>query len=188
VRALPANRDADFVSFDEHVILESPDATIRAYAVGDHYVETPLDLSGANVTADDLPPPAVDVAPDDSAASVPAITVQIDEVQPLNPNLCAVSGVISGQNLAQAALFQNGKPAQSIELESGASASSMIDALVGSHLARSQQVKFSLRFNPRLGNASIRAYDRSGAYNEQPIVVGGFSALGRPISSPRSLW
>jgi hypothetical protein len=48
VQKLPADVGADFVSFDEHIVLDVPNATIRAYALGDHYVETPLDLSGAS--------------------------------------------------------------------------------------------------------------------------------------------
>jgi hypothetical protein len=37
----------------------------------------------------------------------------------------------------------------------------------------SRNVNFNVRFNPQAGPATIRAFDSSGGYNEQPIVVAG---------------
>ena len=192
VRTLPTNSGADFVSFDEHIILENPKATIRAYALADHYVETSLDLANATVAADDLPPPEVAAAPHDS------IAVQILQLQSLSTNLCSVNGVITGSDLAQAGLFQNGALTQNIDVDTGAikiagggSASSLIDSWVGSHLSGGpHQVKFNVRFNPQAGKASIRAYKNDGSYVEQPVLVGTANnpATERSRNPLHSLW
>ena len=42
----------------------------------------------------------------------------------------------------------------------------------------SQSTNFSFRFNPTAGFASIRAYDRSGNYTEQPVMAGGMNPYG----------
>jgi hypothetical protein len=51
----------------------------------------------------------------------------------------------------------------------------------------SRSINFNAHFNPYAGSATIRAFDRSGAYTEQPVVVAGISRYGATWpSSPYS--
>jgi len=46
----------------------------------------------------------------------------------------------------------------------------------------SRNVNFNVRFNPQAGPATIRAFDSSGGYNEQPIVIAGMSPYGTGVN------
>jgi hypothetical protein len=56
----------------------------------------------------------------------------------------------------------------------------------------SRNVNFTARFNPQAGPASIRAFDASGGFAEQPVVAGGYgvnpyagaSPYGSPYGAP----
>jgi hypothetical protein len=102
------------------------------------------------------------------------ILVQIAAVGPITSNLYVVSGVISGHRLSGAGLYQNGMLMQKIAINGGG-----IGGVLGALIpGGSQNVNFNVRFNPQAGPATIRAFDSSGAYNEQPIVIAGINSYG----------
>jgi hypothetical protein len=186
VRPIPIINGASYTSFDQQVVVQSGSVTIRAYGIGSQFVEQSVDLfdaqdaseladteDGALVSTSPIvtTPPIVATTP--MLAS--GIAVQITGVRPVAGNLYAVSGIISGPNIASAGLYQNGVLAQNIGLGNGLAGA--LGALIP---GSSRSINFNARFNPYAGPATIRAFDMSGAYTEQPIVVAGLSPGGIP--------
>ncbi|MBI3758586.1 MAG: hypothetical protein HY269_02390 [Deltaproteobacteria bacterium] len=169
-------------NFDEKFVSSGSEARIRAYGVGDQFVESSVDLSSAiaSATADPsmnsgYPPPGTTYGgPTVGINSGSGILVQIAAVGPITSNLYVVSGVISGHRLSGAGLYQNGMLMQKNAINGGG-----IGGVLGSLIpGASQNVNFNVRFNPQAGPATIRAFDSSGAYNEQPIVIAGINSYG----------
>ncbi|HKV55791.1 MAG TPA: hypothetical protein VJN94_14245 [Candidatus Binataceae bacterium] len=160
---IPIADSADSTAFDQRLMAEGGAVTVRAYGVGDQFTETQVDLADAGENT------FVSAAPLTPAG--PAI--QITAVSPLAVNLYQVSGVISGRSIASAGLYQNGALAQNLSL--GGGIAGIFGALIPGDY---RSLNFSTRFNPAAGPASIRAFDATGAYTEQPIVIAGASPYG----------
>jgi hypothetical protein len=172
---------ADLTNFDETFTNNGGAATVRAYGVGNQFVESSLDVTEGTASMDELGPLA-----SAGPASAPGIGVMITSVRPIGANLYQVAGTISGRNIASAGLYQNGALAQSIGIGGKGLAGSLAGGLsggLGSMLGAlipgtSQSFNFNLRYNPGAGLASIRAYDRTGAFTEQPVMAGGVNPYG----------
>jgi hypothetical protein len=173
---------ADLTNFDETFTANGGGAaTVRAYGAGNQFVESSLDVTEGTASMDELGPLA-SAAP----ASAPGIGVMITSVRPLGANLYQVAGTISGRNIASAGLYQNGALAQSIGIGGKGLAGSLAGGLsggLGSMLGAlipgtSQSFNFNVRYNPGAGLASIRAYDQTGAFTEQPVMAGGVNPYG----------
>ena len=169
---------SDVTKFDKRFTTDGGAITIRAYGVGDQYVESSVDLSNAAVASagdsagTSMIPGAVLGGP--TVGGYSGILVQIQAVGPITRNLYVVSGVISGAHVSGAGLYQNGMLVQRIALNSGG-----IGGMIGSLIpGASHNVNFNVRFNPQAGPATIRAFDSSGGYNEQPIVIAGMNPYG----------
>lgn len=162
VKQIPIEDGGSFTSFDQRFPMNGAAATVRAYGVGDQFVESSLDLaSGMAPLA-----PGAPMAPQ-------GLAIQITGVRPFTNNLYVVTGVISGRNLASAGLYQNGMLAQNIGV--GGLLGGILGALTpGTY----RNTTFTVQFNPYAGAATVRAFDTSGAYTEQPIMVGGISPYG----------
>src|SRR5260370_8489594 len=137
-------------------------ASIRAYSVGDQYVESSLDLGASTGIA---------MAPMTGAPMMGApmqcpgsAVVQIISVRQIAPSLDVVTGVISGSNITAAGLYQNGMLVQNLALSKGI-AGSLLGALLPG-VTRSGN--FSARFNPNAGQAVVRVFDTTGSYTHQP--------------------
>lgn len=162
VKQIPVEDAGSFTSFDQRFTMDGGAATIRAYGVGDQFVETSLDLSSGTGVALS---PMVPMAPQ-------GLAIQITGVRPFG-NIYVVSGVISGRNLASAGLYQNGMLTQNINV--GGLMGGILGALTpGTY----RNTTFTVQFNPSLGPATIRAFDSSGAFTEQPVMAGGISPYG----------
>ncbi|MGH7932025.1 MAG: hypothetical protein ACREQN_02540 [Candidatus Binataceae bacterium] len=160
VKRIPVTEGGDFSSFDQRFVMNGGEATIRAYGVGDQYVESSIDVTG-NGVATAAPPmmmPPIGMA------------IQITTLRPVAANLYLVGGVISGRNIASAGLYQNEMLVRTIPLHS-----SLLGAIIP---GASQQIAFNVRFNPSLGAALIRAFDTAGAHTDQPVMVTGTSPYG----------
>ncbi len=176
VHRIPTSRGAEVNSFDQRFTLEGGRATVRAYAMGDQFNETPVDLSNSLASAEPMPP-AVS-APMAGGAMIgggtlaapmngAGIVIQIAAVGTISTTQSVASGVISGPRIARAGLYQNGMLVQSIPVSHG------IRAMIGSLLpGSSNNVNFNVRFDPQAGPATIRAYASNGTYAEQPVVAG----------------
>jgi hypothetical protein len=187
IKPLPVETGGDFMNFDERVVLNGDQATIRAYGAGNHFVENSVDLTNSVASAQPmgptppLPPNAMAYAyaPHPSA---PGIGVLITSVHPAGGNLYAVGGTISGTNIASAGLYQNGVLAQPIQIGGalgGTISGGGLGSLLGSILpGSSKSVNFNVRVNPGAGSASIRAYNQMGQYTEQPIMTVGMNPNG----------
>ncbi|MBV8450656.1 MAG: hypothetical protein JOZ29_00080 [Deltaproteobacteria bacterium] len=164
---------ANYTDFDQWIVAPGGAMTIRAYSVGNQYIEQAVDLSGADDTSEltEYRGGAL-VTPMPGAG----IAVQITEIRPLAGNLYAISGIISGPGIVSAGLYQNGVLTQNIGVASGLAGA--LGALIP---GSSRSINFNVRFNPYAGPAFIRAFNSTGAYTEQPVVVAG-------ISSPGTLW
>jgi hypothetical protein len=176
---IPVIAGASYTTFDRQIIADGGSPTVRAYGVGNRFVEQPLDLINAP-DASELPDyQASGLVP---AVPVPAseIGVQITAVQPLAGNLYVVAGTISGPDIAAAGLYQHGVLAQNIAVAGGLAGA--LGALIPG-LARS--INFSARFNPYAGPVSVRAFNTKGAYTEQPVVVAAALPFrAAPLHSP----
>lgn len=152
--------DANYTSFDQTFEMNGGAATIRAFGVGDQFVESNIDLSDNDMASLSTMP---------SAPMAPAATglaVQITSVRQVGANLYVVSGVISGSGLSSAGLYQNGVLAQNVNLGIG--------GLIGSLIpGTNRSATFNVRFNPAMGPATIRAFDTNGNYTEQPVMIAG---------------
>jgi len=190
VHTIPVQSGSTLQSFDETFISQGGVATVRAYGAGDRYVESSLDdaeMQTARLPSDlGSTVPGVPMGP----RSAQGIGVMITGVQPIGGNLYQVTGTISGRNIASAGLYQNGVLAQSIgpgtsglstNLKGGLGGSlgSMLGSLIP---GMGQSYNFSVRYNPGAGFATIRAYDQTGAFTEQPIASGGVNPYGGGIN------
>jgi hypothetical protein len=170
----------DATSFDEKFTANGDEARIRAYGVGDQFVESSVDLSTATAVASADAPTNSGAMPPGATYGDPAVMgssgllVQIAAVGPITSNLYVVSGVISGAHLSAAGLYQNGMLVQRIPIGSGGIGGVISSLIPGS----SHNVNFNVRFNPQAGPATIRAFDSSGGYNEQPIILAGGNPYG----------
>jgi hypothetical protein len=154
VQRIPITRGAASNRFDTRFTSNTGSATIRVYGVGGQFVENSLDLTEAHASVS---------AP--MMAAPAGIAIQIISVSPVAPTLYTVTGVISGRHIMSAGLYQNGTLAQSIPIRG-----SLLGAIIP---GASQRISFSARFNPYMGPAVIRAFDSSGAYADQPIIIAG---------------
>ena len=197
---IPTSIGATTNNLDQRFVMDGGSASIRAFGVGDHYAEQPIDLSTAVAAA--TPPllgssmsgpammggPAVITgAPANALSST--ISIQIESVTNLSPTRTVVTGVINGRNVRTAGLYQNGMPEQMFAVGAGPS------GLLGSVLSHfgTQTVPFTAYFNPANGPAMIRATDSTGAYTQQPIGIGGINAYmsappGAGIAPPAGSW
>jgi hypothetical protein len=185
VKTLAVEDGDDLTNFDERFVMNGNAATIRAYGAGNQFVENAVDLANGLASAQPLPPPgpfAYAVRP-----SAPGIGVLITSLNPGPGNIYTVAGTVSGPNIASAGLYQNGVLAQAIKVSGGIGGtlggalggSGGLGSMLGNLIpGTSQTVNFNLRFNPSAGYASIRAYDRTGNYTEQPIMAGGANPYG----------
>jgi hypothetical protein len=163
IKEIPIEDGGSFTSFDQRFAMNGAAATIRAYGVGDQFVESSLDLSSGTGVALS---PGEPMAPQGPA-------IQITGVRPFASNMYVVTGVISGRNLSSAGLYQNGMLTQNISV--GGLLGGILGALTpGTY----RNTTFTVQFNPSLGPATVRAFDSSGAYTEQPIMAGGVSPFG----------
>jgi len=173
LQPIPITDSANYTSFDQRIVAQGGATTIRAYSVGNQFIEQSVDLSDADDTSEltDYRGGAL-VTPMSGAG----IAVQITGIRPLAGSLYAISGIISGPDIASAGLYQNGVLTQNIGVANGLAGA--LGALIP---GSSRSINFNVRFNPYAGPASIRAFDSTGAYAEQPVVLAG-------ISSPGTLW
>ncbi len=173
VHRIPVAAAAPLNSFDQRFTLEGGAPTIRAYAMGDRFIETPVDLGNSLASAEPRPP-AVAAAPMTGGAMLggapvmaAGVAIQISAVGSISPTQSVVSGVITGKRVVSAGLYQNGMLVQAIAVRHG------IGAMIGSLLpGSSNNVNFNVRFDPQAGPATIRAYSGNGVYAEQPVVAG----------------
>ena len=174
VRPITVQFGSDVTKFDEKFVSDGGPITIRAYGVGDQYVESSIDLSNAAVASAGAADgtsmiPGGSMLGGSTEGAYQGVMVQIQAVGPITRNLYVVSGVISGQHLSGAGLYQNGMLVQRIAVN-GSGLGSVLGALIP---GASHNVSFNVRFNPQAGPATIRAFDSSGGYNEQPVIVAG---------------
>jgi len=163
VKQIPIEDGGSFTSFDQRFPMNGVAATIRAYGVGDQFVESSLDLSSGTGVA---------MAPEMPMAPA-GLAIQITGVRPFGGNIYVVTGMISGPNLASAGLYQNGMLTQNIRV--GGLLGGILGALTPGTF---RNTTFTVQFNPNLGPATVRAFDSSGAYTEQPVMAGGISPFG----------
>ena len=177
VKPITGSFDANVTSFDEKFVMKdlAGEVTIRAYGVGDQFVESAVDLSTAVASAEI--PDSNPMIAGGSMMSGPTIEntsgimVEITGVGPITRNVYVVTGVISGRSLLAAGLYQNGMLVQRIAVRGGG-----IGGVIGSLIPGApHNVSFNVRFNPQAGPATVRAFDSSGGYNEQPVIVAGAS-------------
>jgi len=170
----------DATNFDEKFTANGDEARIRAYGVGNQFVESSVDLSTATAVASADAPMNPAALPPGAGYGEPMVDgnsgllVQIAAVGPITSNLYVVSGVISGAHLSAAGLYQNGMLVQRIPIGGGGIGGVISSLIPGA----SHNVNFNVRFNPQAGPATIRAFDSSGGYNEQPIVLAGANPYG----------
>lgn len=152
------------------------EATIRVYRTRRDYSETSINLATANTSAPSTSPLVINSTIGGAfggGLNPGPLSIQITSVQAATPSLYVVSGIISGHNIASAGIYQNGVLSQPLNLNSGGGGggiSGLISGLIG---GTSRQVSFVGRFNPALGFATVRAYDRNGLMTEQPVSAGG---------------
>jgi hypothetical protein len=174
LQPIPITYNANYTSFDQRIVAQSGLTTIRAYSVGNQFVEQSVDLFDAEDTSElaDYRGGALVPAMPMSAAG---IAVQITGIRPVGGSFYVVSGIISGPDIVSAGLYQNGVLAQNIAVASGLAGA--LGALIP---GSSRSVNFNARFNPYAGPATVRAFNSTGAYAEQPVVVAGVSPSGAP--------
>ena len=172
VKKIPIEDGANNTSFDQRFLMNGGAASIRAYGIGNQYVESSLDLGASTGIA---------MAPMTGAPMMGApmqypgsAVVQITSVRQVAPSLDVVTGVISGSNITAAGLYQNGMLVQNLALSKGI-AGSLLGALIP---GVTRNVNFSARFNPNAGQAVVRVFDSSGAYTDQPVMVAGMNPYG----------
>ncbi len=167
-------------------------ATIRVYRSRGDYTESSIDLGTADFGSDSdvaIGTPLGGSIVMNPAASNPygadlnpdQLAVQITSVQAAAPSLYIVNGLISGRNLASAGLYQNGVLVQSLSISGSGGIGGLISGLIP---GASRQVPFVGRFNPALGYATVRVFDRSGMMAEQPVMAGGTPYGGNLYANP----
>jgi hypothetical protein len=167
VKKIPIEDGANSTSFEQRFPMNGGAASIRAYGVGNQYVESSLDLG----TSTGIAMAPMMGAPMQYPGSA---VVQITSVRQIAPSLDVVTGVISGSNITAAGLYQNGMLVQNLALSKGI-AGSLLGALIP---GVTRNVNFSARFNPNAGQAVVRVFDSSGAYTDQPVMVAGMNPYG----------
>ncbi len=175
VKPIAVEFGSDVTNFDVQFTTNGGEVTIRAYSVGNQYVESSVDLSTAMASAG--MPEGPSMIPGGAILGGPmssGILIQIQGVGPITRNLYLVSGLISGRSLSSAGLYQNGMLVQRIPIGGGGIAGAIGAFISGG----SRNVNFNVRFNPQAGPATIRAFDSRGAYSEQPVIVAGMSPYG----------
>lgn len=171
VKQIPIEDGSDFTSFDQQFPMNGGQPTIRAYGVGDQFVENSIDLSsGGGIAA--LSP---EMGMGSGMAMAPqGLAIQITGVRPFANNVYVVTGVISGRDLSSAGLYQNGMLVQNIGVGGG-----ILGGILGSFTSTGyRNTNFTVQYNANRGPATVRAFDRSGAYTEQPVMAGGISPFG----------
>jgi hypothetical protein len=187
---IPSSSSAAANNIDQRFVMDGRAASIRAFGVGNHYAEQPIDLSTAIAAA--APPvfsssmmgPPVTGGPSViSGAPANAVTgtmsIQIQSVTSLSPTQTVVTGVINGRNVRTAGLYQSGMLDQTIPVGGASGASGLLGSVL-SHFG-TQTVPFTAYYNPANGPAVIRVTDSTGAYAEQAIGLGGVNAY---LSAP----
>jgi hypothetical protein len=172
VKKIPIEDGANSTSFDQRFSMNGGAASIRAYGVGNQYVESSLDLGASTgiAMAPMMRGPMMGVPMQYPGSAV----VKITSVRQIAPSLDVVTGVISGSNVTAAGLYQNGMLVQNLALSKGI-AGSLLGALIP---GVTRNVNFSARFNPNAGQAVVRVFDSSGAYTDQPVMVAGMNPYG----------
>jgi hypothetical protein len=172
VKKIPIEDGANSTSFDQRFPMNGGEASIRAYGIGNQYVESSLDLGASTGIA--MAPMMRGPMMGGPMQYPGSAVVQITSVRQIAPSLDVVTGVISGNNITAAGLYQNGMLVQNLALSKGI-AGSLLGALIP---GISRNVNFSARFNPNAGQAVVRVFDSSGAYTDQPVMVAGMSPYG----------
>jgi hypothetical protein len=172
LQPIPIIPSANSTSFNQRIVAQSGSTTIRAYSIGGQFIEQPVDLVDAE-DASVLSDAGGGTLMATSPMSATAMAVQITGVRPVAASLYVVSGVISGPDIASAGLYQNGVLAENISVGNG-----LAGALAALMRGSSRSFNFNARFNPYAGPATVRAFDSTGAYTEQPVVVAGISPYG----------
>ena len=174
LQGIPTSDSANYTSFDQQIVALGAATTIRAYSVGNQFIEQPVDLLDAEDNSE-----VQDNANSGLLTTAPAagagIAIQLNGVRPLGGSLYLVTGVISGPEVASAGLYQNGVLAQNIAVATGLTGA--LGALIPGW---SHSINFSARFNPYAGPATIRAFNSMGAFTEQPVVIAGVSPSNAP--------
>jgi hypothetical protein len=178
VQPIPIISSAKVTNFDEHVVASDGTPTIRAYTVGNQFTERSIDVSDAEDAAE-----IADESDTELVANSPSarsgIAVQITAIRPIASNLYVVSGIISGNEIASAGLYQNGVLAQPISLTGG-----IAGALTTLTPDSSRSINFNARLNPLAGPASVRAFSANGTYSEQPIIIADVTPYRSPSYIP----
>jgi hypothetical protein len=182
VKKIPIEDGSDFTSFDQQFPMNGGQPTIRAYGVGSQFVESSIDLSsGSGVAA--LSPGMVPGSVSGMEMAPQGLAIQITGVRPFANNVYVVTGVISGRDLSSAGLYQNGMLVQNI----GVGAGGILGGILGSFTSGGyRNTNFTVQYNANMGPATVRAFDRSGAYTEQPVMAGGGSPFGSPYAGMNS--
>ena len=151
------------------------ETTIRVYRTRRDYSETSINLATASTSAPTTSPLVINSAIGGvfgGGLNPGQLSIQITSVQAATPSVYVVSGIISGHNIASAGIYQNGVLSQPLNIN-GARSGGIGGLISGLIPGMSHQVSFVGRFNPALGFATVRAYDRSGLMTEQPVSAGG---------------
>jgi hypothetical protein len=169
VRPIQIMSGSNYTSFNQPIVARAGPTTIRAYSLGNQFIEQSVDLDDATDPSDvaDYPDDAVAMA---TPLMAPRIAVQITSIRALGGGTYLISGSIAGNNVVSAGLYQNGVLAQNINPSAG-----LAGALAALIPGASRSINFGVRFNPYAGPATIRAFDSTGAYTEQPVIVVGIS-------------
>jgi hypothetical protein len=174
LQRIPITDSASYTSFDQQIVAQGGSTTIRAYSVGNQFIEQSVDLLDAEDNSefrDNANSGLLTPAPVAGAG----IAIQVTGVRPAGGSLYLVNGIISGPDIASAGLYQNGVLAQNIVVATGLTGA--LGALIPGW---SHSINFSARFNPYVGPATVRAFNSAGAFTEQPVVIAGVSPSTAP--------
>jgi hypothetical protein len=182
---IPSSSSAATNNIDQRFVMDGRAASIRAFGVGNHYAEQPIDLATAiaaaapPVSSSSMMSPPVTGSPSlisgaPANAVAGTMSIQIQSVTYLSPIQTVVIGVINGRNLRTAGLYQSGMLAHTIPVGGASGVSGLLGSVL-SHFG-TQSVPFTAYYNPANGPAVIRATDNTGAYTEQEIGLGGVNA------------
>lgn len=161
-------------NFAQSFTANGSEATIRVYRTRRDYTESSLNLATAAVGSGAAAPAIINSTIGGAYGGYGALNpgqlaVQITSVQAAAPSLYVVSGIITGQNIASAGIYQNGMLVQPLNINGGGIGGLITGLIPGMN----RQVSFVGRFNPAMGYATVRAYNTAGLMAEQPIIAGG---------------